>query len=140
MLINLFFREIFNSNNVFFCIIKIFLNENELENTFLKSKILNLSFLINKLDRKLVNHELVCLPQQMTYHVLEKMEFIKKYIYITKCVWARRPSSYTILGFFKCFSLNFNLKSFQLIYLKYITYIILLFIKLIIDILQILFY
>jgi hypothetical protein len=63
MLINLFFREIFNSNNVFFCIIKIFLNENELENTFLKSKILNLSFLINKLDRKLVNHELVCLPQ-----------------------------------------------------------------------------
>jgi hypothetical protein len=45
------------------------------------------------------------------------------------CVWVPRQSSYTILGLFKCFSLNLNLKSFQLIYLKYITYIILLFIN-----------
>ena len=63
MLINLSSREIFNSNDILFCIIKVFLSENELENTFLKSKILDLSFLINRLDRKLVNHELVCLPQ-----------------------------------------------------------------------------
>jgi len=56
---------------MFFYIIKIFLSENKLKNKFLKFKILNLGFLINRLDWELVNHELVCLPQT-TYHVFKK--------------------------------------------------------------------